>query len=156
MAISRRTPSNIYSLGFMENRALEFFRLQVAPVLSKHSRKKFWNVVVSQVGQQEPAVRHALSCISSLYEGLDGRSSSLLKTSQEKFAITQYNMALGYLTDPKVDQAIVLLVCLLFICIETIRGNKNMAIQHCRHGKWPEVEAGIAGPSAAPPPTTNP
>lgn len=119
----------------MENRALEYFRLQVAPVLSKHSRKNFWNIVVSQVGQQEPAVRHALSCISSLYEGLSDTSSSLLKSSQEIFAITQYNMALGHLTSPEVDQTIVLLVCLLFICIETMRDNKDMAIQHCRHGK---------------------
>lgn len=136
MAVNRRTPSDIYSVDSMETRALEFFRLQVAPALSKHSRKNFWNIVVAQVGQQEPAVRHALSCISSLYEGLGDRSPSLLKPSQERFAITQYNMALGHLTSPKVDQNIVLLVCLLFICIETMRNNKDMAIQHCRHGEW--------------------
>lgn len=119
----------------MEARSLEFFRLKVAPVLSKHSRKSFWEIVVSQVGQQEPAVRHALSCISSLYEGLGETYYSVLKPSQEKFAITQYNMALSHVTSPKADRNIVLLVCLLFICIEAMRSNKNAAIQHCRHGE---------------------
>ncbi|KAI3398438.1 hypothetical protein diail_9119 [Diaporthe ilicicola] len=118
----------------MEARALDFFRAQVAPVLSRHSSKKFWNTLVSQVGQQEPAVRHALVCIGSIYEGLCNTRHSLLTISQERFAITQYNLALSKLVSAASDKSMTLLVCLLFICIETMRGNKDMAVEHCRHG----------------------
>lgn len=118
----------------MEARALEFFRLQVAPFLSRHSSKTFWNTLVFQVGQQEPAVRHAMICISSMYEGLGETDHSPLIRSRERFAITQYNMALKQLASAATDEKIVLLVCLLFICIEMLQGNKEVAIQHCRHG----------------------
>lgn len=132
----KRMPSSIGSPGSsMEARALHFFRLQVAPALSKHSRKDFWNIVVSQIGQQEPAVRHALSCISSLYEGLGDTCSTIVEPEKEIFAIKQYNMALGYVTAPGADKNIVLLTCLLFICIETMQSNRHTAIQHCRHGE---------------------
>ncbi|ROW14988.1 hypothetical protein VPNG_03401 [Cytospora leucostoma] len=118
----------------MEARALEYFRLHVAPVLSRHSSTHFWNILVSQVGRQEPAVRHALVCISSMYEGLGQSAHRPLVTSRERFAITQYNMSLSRLTSTVTDESIVLLVCLLFICIEMLQGNKDAAIQHCRHG----------------------
>lgn len=118
----------------MEARALEYFRLRVAPVLSRHSSTHFWNTLVSQVGRQEPAVRHALVCISSMYEGLGETALRPLVASRERFAITQYNMSLNHLTSTVTDESVVLLVCLLFICIEMLQGNKDAAIQHCRHG----------------------
>lgn len=132
--ITRRNPSSICTSNDMEARALDFFRAQVAPVLSQHSSKQFWNILVSQVGQSEPAVRHALVCIGSIYEGLSSTNPNLLTASQETFAITQYNLALNKLISAASDRNMTLLVCLLFICIETLRGNKNMAIEHCRHG----------------------
>ncbi|KAJ0118260.1 Transcriptional regulatory protein moc3 [Diaporthe amygdali] len=132
--VVRRNPSMVFTSNDMEARALEFFRLQVAPVLSKHSSKKFWNILVSQVGQQEPAVHHALVCIGSMYEGLNDTSHDLLALSRERFAITQYNLALSKLISSANDKNTTLLVCLLFICIETMRGDKDMAIEHCRHG----------------------
>lgn len=153
--VTRRNPSTIYTSNDMEARALDFFRAQVAPVLSQHSSKQFWNILVSQVGQQEPAVRHALVCIGSMYEVLGDNSHRLLTTSQEAFAITQYNLALRKLIPAASDKNMTLLVCLLFICIETLRGNKNMAIEHCRHGiticnSMPEGLSGWAGQELRP------
>lgn len=133
--VVRRNPSTNHTTNDMEARALDFFRAQVAPVLSRHSSKQFWNILVSQVGQQEPAVRHALVCIGSMYEGLSHTNPNrLLTTPQERFAITQYNLSLNKLISAGSDRNMTLLVCLLFICIETLRGNKDMAIEHCRHG----------------------
>ncbi|KAF3769807.1 hypothetical protein M406DRAFT_86615 [Cryphonectria parasitica EP155] len=134
MTLKRRTPIGLYGADQTERRALEFFRLQVAPVLSRHSSGGVWKQLACQVGQQEPAVRHALACISSLYEGLSDTSSGFLRTSREKFALTQYNKALSLVAAPRVDQNIVLFVCLLFITIETILDNSDMGLQHCRHG----------------------
>ncbi|KAJ1303652.1 hypothetical protein OPQ81_008080 [Rhizoctonia solani] len=127
-------PIGLYGADQTEGRALEFFRLQVAPVLSRHSSKDVWRELACQVGQQEPAVRHALVCISSLYEGLGDTSPGLLRASREKFALMQYNKALSLVTIPRVDQNVVLFVCLLFVTIETMQGNTEVALQHCRHG----------------------
>lgn len=118
----------------LEARALEFFRLQVGPALSRHSSANFWTTLVLQISQQEPAVRHALACIGSTYEGLDETSLSPLKRSRERFALSQYNLALKHVASPGVDKSIVLVVCLLFICIESMQENRAMAIEHCRHG----------------------
>lgn len=87
-----------------------------------------------QISQQEPAVRHALACIGSTYEGLDESSLSPLRKSRERFALNQYNLALKHVASPGVDKSIVLLVCLLFICIESMQENRALAIEHCRHG----------------------
>ncbi|KAK7736989.1 hypothetical protein SLS53_006745 [Cytospora paraplurivora] len=131
--VTRRAPHSICTSDAMEARALEYFRLHVAPVLSRHSSTHFWNILVSQVGRQEPAVRHALVCISSMYEGLGQSDLRPIVASRGRFAITQYNMSLSRLTSTVTDESIVLLVCLLFICIEMLQGNKDAAIQHCRH-----------------------
>ena len=69
-----------------------------------------------------------------MYEGLGEANHRLLATPREQFAIKQYNLSLNQLTSATTDESIVLLVCLLFICIEMLQGNKDAAIEHCRHG----------------------
>ncbi|KUI54312.1 hypothetical protein VP1G_01757 [Cytospora mali] len=69
-----------------------------------------------------------------MYEGLGEANPDSLAKSRERFAITQYNMSLKQLTSATTDENIVLLVCLLFICIEMLQENKDVAIEHCRHG----------------------
>lgn len=136
-------PSTAVSSTDQDARALAFFRAHVAPALSRHSSAPFWTVRVAQVAAAEPAVHHALVAISALYEGRErergptGPAVTAAKGARERFAITRYNRALGHL-QPLAPQAmntnIVLLVCLLFICIEAIMGDKDTAIAHCRHG----------------------
>lgn len=91
---------------------------------------------MSQVAAAEPAVHHALAAISALYEGLAAppAAAAALERPRARFAISHYNRALGHLKDPHTDRNTVLLVCLLFICIEAMQGDKHMAIAHCRHG----------------------
>lgn len=132
-ALTRPLPGSTYSVS-SEARALEFFRLQVAPELSLRPYKDFWMTAVLQISHHEPAVHHALATISSLYEGLNDECSSSLRHPREIFAIKQYNMALKHVTAPGIDKNILLLVCLLFICVESLQSNRGMAIEHCRHG----------------------
>lgn len=78
----------------------------------------------------EPAARHAVLCISQLFEDFE-----YFKPATDKFAITHYNTAINMLVHgppPSVDT--VLLVCILFICIEFLRGNRAAAITHVTHG----------------------
>ncbi|KAM0260875.1 hypothetical protein ACHAPA_010091 [Fusarium lateritium] len=81
----------------------------------------------------EPAVRHTVLAISSLFESY-GLSSNAEPTVN-RFAIQHYNRAINILvnaTAPRID--LVLPVCVLFICIEFLRGNSEAAVIHASHG----------------------
>lgn len=84
---------------------------------------------------QEPAVRHAVLAISGLYERFDPLSDSSSSPDQHGPAIRYYNKALGQVAkSTHFDADTVLVISILFTCIEFLRGNPNAAIDHCRHG----------------------
>ena len=90
--------------------------------------------MVAQASLQEPAVRHAVVAISSIYELVDEAPyETMLTTPKGRYAVVQYNQALQALTQMR-DESVVLFVCILFICIEALRENKNGTITHCRYG----------------------
>ncbi|KAK3944815.1 C6 zinc finger domain protein [Diplogelasinospora grovesii] len=129
-------------LSAPEGRALEFYRRVVAPVFScgggGSDDSAFWTQLVSQASQQEPAVRHAVVAISSIYEsGQYGENMGLdpLDSAKGRFALWSYNKALRELTKTTAaDESVVLFVCILFVCIETLREDRDAAIAHFRHG----------------------
>ncbi|GKT56056.1 C6 zinc finger domain protein [Colletotrichum tofieldiae] len=114
-----------------ELRALAFFRRDVAPRLAGPLDSYFWTHLVPQISKQEPAAKHAALAISSLYErfneGLDRPSE------KNAFAVAHYNEAIKHLRTTS-NQETVLFVCILFVCIEMLRGECQGAIDHCRHG----------------------
>lgn len=78
----------------------------------------------------EPAARHTVLAISQLFEDFE-----YSKPSVDKFAITHYNTAINILVHgPPPSTDTVLLVCVLFICVEFLRGNRAAAITHAAHG----------------------
>lgn len=111
-----------------EARSLSYFHRVVAPSISSQLDQKFWKNLVLQVGVDVAAVRHATIAVSSIYEDM---GSALPK--QEQMAIQHYNHAIRHLVNTS-DEQVVLLSCILFVCIECMRGNGNRAIEHCRHG----------------------
>ncbi|KAK1985960.1 LOW QUALITY PROTEIN: C6 zinc finger protein [Colletotrichum cereale] len=106
-----------------ETRAVTFFGRNVAPHLAGPLDSYFWTHLVPQMSYQEPAANHAALAISSLYEAF---SEGL----RNAFAISQYNKAIG---STKREET-VLVVCILFSCIDMLRGECQSAIDHCRHG----------------------
>lgn len=95
----------------------------------------------------EPATRHAVLAISSLYENFDDQALSVTRESRSRvvggsvdddFAIQHYNAAISHLVSPQAscpaDLNTVLLVCILFTCIEFLRGDTESAISHSQHG----------------------
>lgn len=88
----------------------------------------------------EPAARHAVLAISSLYEKFSARPLELEFEPRDEgndFAIKHYNSAIKHIVTPRVSDGsmdTVLLVCILFICIEFLRGNTRAAISHVSHG----------------------
>ncbi|KAF5624992.1 FAD-binding protein [Fusarium sp. NRRL 52700] len=114
-----------------EVRSLSFFHHVVAPVLSGPFDGSFWTYFVVQMAQSEPAARHAVLAISSLFESFEPTK----ETVADEFAIMHYNKAISILTrDTKPCVDTVLLVCMMFICIEFLRGNREAAITHASHG----------------------
>lgn len=144
----------------------------------------FWRRLVPQVGQSDPAVRHALIALGAAYQsaqlqqdhqtttpatsvdlGLGGsnssRSGSPAASQQqpymstpppedssnarcidqlELFVIQQYNMSIYHLqkhvqpSSPPESVEITLICCLVFVCIETSRGNEGAALAHVANG----------------------
>ncbi|KAK5657701.1 hypothetical protein OQA88_2773 [Cercophora sp. LCS_1] len=117
-----------------DGRALEFYHLIVAPAFSRFPGDDFWTRMVAQASMQEPAVRHAVVAISSIYELTDDPSQdSFLASQKGRFALVQYNRALQQITQIS-DESVVLFVCILFIAIESLRENKQAALTHCQYG----------------------
>lgn len=90
--------------------------------------------MVSQASMQEPAVRHAVLSISTVYELVDDTpSEKMLMNPKGRYAMVQYNHALQHLAGVQ-DESVVLFSCILFICLEILRDNKMGALTHVAHG----------------------
>ncbi|KAH8200924.1 hypothetical protein TruAng_004933 [Truncatella angustata] len=116
-----------------EGRALEFFCHTAGLLLSGPLDAYFWTHLVLQFSNFEPAVRHSLVAISSLYEDFHCKGKSAQQLQTNTFALIHYNAAIENLR--KLDsEPLILLVCVLFVCIEVIQNNREAAMQHSRHG----------------------
>ncbi|KAI1408707.1 hypothetical protein F5Y13DRAFT_172140 [Hypoxylon sp. FL1857] len=116
-----------------ERRALQFFCQAAGPSLSGPMDPYFWTHLVMQFSTFEPAVRHSVVAISSLYEQMHSDPRSVQLLADNRLAICHYNSAIQELKS-KENEPLVLLVCILFICVEFLLGNREAAIQHCKHG----------------------
>ncbi|KAI1388041.1 uncharacterized protein F4822DRAFT_300714 [Hypoxylon trugodes] len=116
-----------------ERRALQFFCQAAGPSLSGPMDPYFWTHLVMQFSTFEPAVRHSVVAISSLYERIHSESTSMQPIADNRLALFHYNSAIRDLKSME-NEPLVLLVCILFVCIEFLLGNREAAIQHCKHG----------------------
>ncbi|KAI0126276.1 hypothetical protein BJ170DRAFT_628294 [Xylariales sp. AK1849] len=131
----------------LEGRALQFFCEKVGPSLSGPLDPYFWTHLVLQFSNFEPAVRHSIISISSLYEDFNAGRKQKKQLQAKDFALRHYNAAIENLRTIN-NEPLVLLVCLLFVCVEILRGNREAAIQHCRHGIIILVRIGASYPWA--------
>lgn len=123
-----------------EQRAFWFFQHCTAPCISGDFDTEFWRVIVLQISQTEPAVRHAVLAVSSLHEGLGaGLSDGALSQPQQSFALQQYNKAIARLLDqmnnPFTKPLASLLTCVLFVCIEYMQGKDKESLIHLEQGR---------------------
>ena len=93
----------------------------------------FWSQLVMQFSSFEPAVRHSIVSISALYEQARTESRAGIKLRENRLALRHYNAAIAELKTMQ-NPSVVLLVCILFICIEFLQANREAAIRHCSHG----------------------
>jgi hypothetical protein len=121
---------------------MSYFQYSVAPIMTGALDKTFWTRHVPQVAESDPAARHAVIAISSLYEDFSTSSTDVPPSDTpgwhgNAFALRQYNLAIRRVLAPGhkfPDLDTLLTVSLLFTCIELLQGNSDAAIKHCQHG----------------------
>ncbi|KAI1348542.1 hypothetical protein F5Y01DRAFT_212405 [Xylaria sp. FL0043] len=116
-----------------ERRSLQFFVEVAAPVLSGPLDPYFWTHVVLQFSQMEPAVRHSVVAVASLYEQVHRHRDTITPLPDDSLVLSHYNAAIRHLKTMK-NESLVLLVCVLFVCIEFLRNNHNASTEHSQHG----------------------
>ncbi|KAF4766843.1 hypothetical protein HAV15_010877 [Penicillium sp. str.  len=108
----------------------------------------FWTGVVPQICRSEPAVWNAVIAISALYENpkqcmdfhflRDRRKTAHLLNHAQQDALTWYSRSISSISlqiqRGSADPYIALISCALFICVETIQGHMEQALELYRQG----------------------
>ncbi|KAK0623315.1 hypothetical protein B0T14DRAFT_425525 [Immersiella caudata] len=122
-----------------EKRSFHFFQHVTAPCLSGDFDAAFWRVIVLQICQSEPAVRHAVLAVSSLHESMMAPASYGDAEDRHSFALSQYNRAIACLLDQMRDvdarPLVPLLTCVLFVCIELMQNKDRESLLHLDQGR---------------------
>ncbi|KAG5788949.1 hypothetical protein H9Q69_011989 [Fusarium xylarioides] len=126
-------PNQLAARDQREGRAFQFFTEMVGPVLSGPTDSYFWTHLVMQFSHFEPTMRHAVLSISSLYEEFARGSRITRQVCGSTFAVDHYNAAIKHVKSAS-DEKMILVLCVLFICIEYLQGDFDAALEHCRHG----------------------
>ncbi|KAF2095407.1 hypothetical protein NA57DRAFT_44433 [Rhizodiscina lignyota] len=119
---------------------LKLYQRYVAPKLSSYSDAGFWNVLIPQMSQTEPAIRHVVVAICAVHRDIESiRSYSRLSVLRPNpLAMKEASQAMQSLSqrinsDPS-SSLVPLVACLLFTCLELLCGNFETAIVHVANG----------------------
>ncbi|KAK2591277.1 hypothetical protein QQS21_011029 [Conoideocrella luteorostrata] len=129
-----------------EARAFDFYLKSSSAALSGDMDTELWCRMVIQLSIREPAVKHAALAISSLHRRVDmtyreDRQKRQSLDVDERFALTQYGKAMQALRLWKPaagdqDRATIpLILCLLFVAIEFLRGDQESSQLHICQGR---------------------
>lgn len=119
---------------------LEFYYHCAIRTLSNRFDNGFWSRTVLQMARSEPCIRHALVALGYLAKTEPGNlkhAHARLK-QQDQTLNLYYSKAVGSLVERLAEQSctieVGLVACLLFVCIEFIRGNFMTAFTHLHSG----------------------
>ncbi|KAK1574402.1 C6 zinc finger domain-containing protein [Colletotrichum navitas] len=112
------------------------------------SRTKLWTTTIPQLSRQNPALRHAAISIGAISRALSSHSSyvvarnfhnvaNLLQSPHYQNAIVHYCKALRLQGKADFQTASiqeVVLLSILFVAFEALRGNRHSALQHVKFG----------------------
>ena len=138
--------SAVPDIGERAQIALEFFRERTSIKLPGVFTSSFWGVLIFQAGCQEPAVLHAIVALGAAH-----RSQSIPRHAAQKrdgppdadelLALGEYNKAIGHLRrhgsqnrPDKESLRVILVTCLVFICIDMLRGEFKFGQTHLQNG----------------------
>ncbi|KJR87708.1 uncharacterized protein SPSK_07171 [Sporothrix schenckii 1099-18] len=145
-------------LSAQECNWLDWFRWRTAVKLRGAFSMAFWDVLVIRASLEEPAVLHAALALSTVHrrvgggEGMGTSSNERLAVADacsEEFTLRQYNKAIRHLTasplmrntmdvssaSPDIASIRIMLVaCMLFTCLEFMRGHFRTGSTHLQNG----------------------
>jgi hypothetical protein len=123
-------------------RYIEFYFRCARPMLASTFDNDFWSRTALQMAFAEPSVRHALIALGYLHSTEPGSMSH----ARSRFAgqresgilLHHYNESIRGLLDrmsePSYTPEVGLVTCLLFVCMEFLRGNHHTAYRHLTSG----------------------
>lgn len=122
-----------------EREHIHLFCTQTSKSLSGFFHSDLWLYYLPQLSQSEPAVRHAVAAVSATHKRLLGSSATTDDGQVEPFVLEQYNKAIRSLVPAGVQPRhptpnLTLITCCLFICLETMKGNHSLAMDHAEAG----------------------
>ncbi|KAI4154677.1 MAG: hypothetical protein LQ340_001521 [Diploschistes diacapsis] len=127
-----------------EKSYLEWFKCRTAVKLPGIFVSTFWDTLVFQATVDEPAVLHAVLALSAVHKNeiLHGnrvRGQESLLDAQEKFMLYHYSKAINCLqphfsAKNSASVRVALVTCVVFVCLELLRGHYQTAQAHLRNG----------------------
>lgn len=116
---------------------MHFFGAQASRALSGFFPSEFWNRFLPQLSHRDTTVRHAVAAVGAMYErmircnrGVEGLDHFALQ--QYTKALQDFRRQLASSLEDRVD--LVLIVCVLFVCLEMLRANNARAMDHVQGG----------------------
>ncbi|KAH8130854.1 hypothetical protein LI328DRAFT_159129 [Trichoderma asperelloides] len=127
-------PLNVVSMSQMHRIAgrpasigFEYFRRYTSTKLPGLFESGFWDSLVLQASDQEPAVLHAVTALGAAHK------------NDEHISLIEYNKAIQHLrqslnSSDRDALRVSLITCLLFVCIELLRGGFKAGYAHLSNG----------------------
>lgn len=126
---------------------MEFFNCKTLPaLLGGFGDSDLWSRLLLQLTEGEAAVHHAVVALSSFHEISDAAGFKLCKErgraikldARDRFALKQYTKAVSgvreRLAGNEDSKTVTLVCCILFVCLEFVRGQKASAMAHLQSG----------------------
>ncbi|KAG8672314.1 hypothetical protein FPOAC2_05692 [Fusarium poae] len=144
LAARRPLVANIPRRPLIQSNAMEanyytyFFsniigHLEISPSLNR----EFWNKTLLAPSQSSVCIRHAVLALGATYYHYASGTAQPSTVSLDRFILRHYNESifkLAYDKDSTSDTSTILTCCLLFIILESLRGDFEEAIRHLESG----------------------
>lgn len=143
--VLHRDPAPLGIVNARQQSCFEWFMLRTAPKLPSAFSSAFWSSLVFQATSSEPAALHAALALGSAhrqnihleFQGPASRNSAL--QDEERFTLLHYGKAIRHLqrhftSGTLASTRVTLITCLLFICMEILRGQYQSAIAQLHSG----------------------
>jgi hypothetical protein len=137
-----RAPASISlleSASTEEKGYFEWFKCRAAIKLPGSFICSFWNTLLFQASLNEPAVLHAVLALSSVHKGGIINADGNIPNNQEQFTLQHYIKSIGHLQrhfsiQDKASSRVALITCIIFVCLELLRGHFKTSQIHLQNG----------------------
>lgn len=122
-----------------EKQYLDWFKIRTVPKLPGSFLSEFWSHLLLQASLSEPAILHASLALSAVHktDTLDTKADE--RAMIDQFALRHYVKAINHLKahfakKDKVAFQVILIACVVFISLESLRGHLESAQVHIENG----------------------